>query len=120
MDDKTTAALREVFERWAWENGYALKLDVAETAEGLRHTQAAWAGFLACYQHLGPQLKDAERYRYLQGSVCATRVTPARCEFFLQLPAPIKDPMRGSVAQHFDEAIDAALDLQKEKQHAQG
>ncbi|MFS2103629.1 hypothetical protein [Ralstonia sp. Ralssp135] len=111
MDEKT---IREVFEAEHRHLDVSMHKDSWGRPEYVHsHVEATWRGFLACYQHLAPMVEDAERYRYLQGSVCATRVAPARCEFFLQLPLPVKDPMRGSVAQHFDEAIDAAREQEK-------
>jgi len=53
--------------------------------------------------------RDAARYRYLQGFVFADRGRRGPAYFGLPLPRPVSDPMRGSVAEHFDAAIDAAL-----------
>jgi hypothetical protein len=53
--------------------------------------------------------RDAERYRYLQGFVFADRGRRGPPYFGLPLPRPVSDPMRGSVAEHFDAAIDTAI-----------
>ena len=51
MDEKQTAA----FEQWWLEiEGYALRAERFNTPE-----EGAKAAWLACYQHLAPQLKDA-------------------------------------------------------------
>lgn len=63
MDEKTTAALREVFEAWARERGSVIRRHVGIYSDF--NTQARWEGFLACYQHLAPIVEDADRYRWL-------------------------------------------------------
>ncbi|WP_024541961.1 DUF551 domain-containing protein [Ralstonia sp. 3PA37C10] len=53
MDEKQTAALREVFEALVSEWGWDLRREANDTNEYLlASTAAAWGGFLACYQHL--------------------------------------------------------------------
>lgn len=46
MDEKQIAALREVFEKAIRDDGYS------EADDGPMALEHAWAGFLACYQHL--------------------------------------------------------------------
>lgn len=56
----------------------------------------------------GRYQRDAERYRWLTKQIFATKERHGP-QFCLPLPAPVTDPMRGSVEQHFDAAIDAHL-----------
>lgn len=53
--------------------------------------------------------KDAERYRWLRAQVRGARDERGRQEFDMPDPHPLGDIMRGSVAQHFDAAVDAAM-----------
>ncbi|VVD74979.1 hypothetical protein [Pandoraea fibrosis] len=53
--------------------------------------------------------KNAERYRWLRARVFADRGLDGLAYFALPLPEPVRNPMSGLVAQHFDEAIDAAI-----------
>jgi hypothetical protein len=65
MDEKQTAALREVFEKKFVERSNALVLNEDGRYRN-SYTQIYWEGFLACYQHLAPMVEDAERYRFLE------------------------------------------------------
>jgi hypothetical protein len=58
--------------------------------------------------------RSAERYRWLQARVFADRGRRGMAYFGLPLPRPVNNPMFGSVAQHFDEAIDAAIDAARQ------
>ncbi|WP_104658039.1 hypothetical protein [Ralstonia insidiosa] len=109
MDEKQTAALREAFEKRAKFLGFVRLTREGDgyKANSLDHL---WREWLACYQHLEPQLKDAERYRYLRD---ISRL-PDECD---------GEIVAGTVGgedllfnEHLDKAIDAALALQKEKQ----
>ena len=51
--------------------------------------------------------KDAQRYRMLRSRVSGKYCADGRMRFELPLPKPLKNVMQGSVAQHFDDAIDA-------------
>lgn len=57
---------------------------------------------------------DAERYRWLQARVFADQGRRGRAYFGLPLPLPLGDPFKGSVAQHFDETIDASISNKQE------
>lgn len=100
MDEKTTEALREVFEQWRQECGYNTE----------SFSSVLWQAWLACYQHLEPQLKDGERYRFLRDEGhddCGD--------------GPWSDGYRAIAstwlsAAEIDAEVDAALDQQKEKQ----
>jgi|GEM_PF-3149976 len=63
MDEKQTAALREVFERWeVSENGWD-KDDLRRHPDGIYHSARIhedWSSWLACYQHLAPQWQPIE------------------------------------------------------------
>ncbi|CAJ0710584.1 hypothetical protein ACPCHQ_11870 [Ralstonia thomasii] len=69
----------------------------------------AW---LACYQHLEPQMKDAERWRYVRNSINPSHVIH-------RWDDSIKDWKNIGGSYVAQETIDAALDLQKEKQDAE-
>ncbi|USY26673.1 hypothetical protein NIZ92_06455 [Alcaligenes sp. 1735tsa3] len=53
---------------------------------------------------------DAERYRLIRAKVYASNATGRKSWSFHydNLPTPLSNPMKGSVAGHFDDAIDAA------------
>ena len=61
--------------------------------------------------------KDAERYKYIRLKVSASNVNhlgrPMRQFHFDRLPDPLNNPLKGSVAGHLDDAIDAAMEQQK-------
>ncbi|MGD1323551.1 hypothetical protein ACNHE5_01085 [Pandoraea pnomenusa] len=52
---------------------------------------------------------EAGLYRWLRAKVYADRDRNGLAYFGLPLPEPVSNPMFGSVAQHFDEAIRAAI-----------
>ena len=52
---------------------------------------------------------DAGRYRWLRAGTRGQQDARRRQEFELPDPHPLGDIMRGSVAQHLDAAIDAAM-----------
>ena len=91
MDEKTIAALREVFEveyvrhmnsqeiagTWgqrdytfeeiaAMREGNFYNVGVAGVGQYHGYLNGCWWGFLACYQHLAPMVVDAERYRAIR------------------------------------------------------
>ncbi|WP_104658046.1 hypothetical protein [Ralstonia insidiosa] len=109
MDEKQTAALRDAFE--AAHIGMDLDKHPEHGYYRSKLTQAYWEGWLACCQHLAPQLKDAERYRFLRED--------DNDEKMLQFSEHARDG-RDDVwllrEEKLDSAIDAALALQKEKQ----
>ena len=55
--------------------------------------------------------QDAERYRFIRAKVYASNAYGrASWKFhYDDLPLPLDNPTRGSVKQHFDDAIDAAM-----------
>lgn len=60
--------------------------------------------------------KDAERYRWLRSRTQGLRGSyPKDLCFLLPQVLPVGNIMQGSVAQHLDEAIDAAIAAAKEK-----
>lgn len=91
MDEKQ---IREAFEA---KYGHRPK-DLPWSAEMWDTRLSAW---LACYQHLEPQLKDAARYQWLRSIDNEQEAFSAIHEY---------------ADKYLDEAIDAALALQKEKQ----
>ncbi|NYS09363.1 hypothetical protein PBR31_00048 [Xanthomonas phage PBR31] len=76
-------------------------------------THEAWQGFLACYQHLAEQQKDTERLNFVIDSIFTHQLRRTKKSWSMP---------RISNQDWFDtyptarEAIDAALDQQKEKQ----
>lgn len=52
---------------------------------------------------------DAERYRWLRAKTTGYEESRGRQSFDLPDPHPLGNIMRGSVAQHLDAAIDAAI-----------
>jgi hypothetical protein len=58
---------------------------------------------------------DAKRYRWLQGRVFADQGRRGRAYFVLSLPLPLGNPFKGSVAQHFDESVDDAIERKQER-----
>ena len=60
--------------------------------------------------------RDAERYKYIRLKVSASNVNqlgrPMRQFHFDRLPDPLNNPLKGSVAGHLDDAIDAAMEQQ--------
>lgn len=99
MDEKQ---IREAFEQVAKQKNWNLaKGNCGWYVSAVTHE--AWQGFLACYQHLGPQLKEAERYRFLRDDMeLSVR------DVFSSWSPHLNDGL--------DVAIDAALEQQKEKQ----
>ena len=81
---------------WGWvaEAAYAAMLDAAPTPP------VAQAG----------DARDAARYRYLRMKVCGTG---SKGFDFVNLPPMPANWARGSIAQHFDEALDAAISAAK-------
>ena len=63
----------------------------------------------------GSDARDAARYRWLQARVFANRGSDGLAHFGFHSPKPVSNPMFGSVAQHFDEAIDAAMSREQPK-----
>lgn len=62
--------------------------------------------------------EDAERWRHIVRKVCAIGTSGSGYEFqVINLPRPLGNPMQGSVAQHFEDAIDADR-AAKEADHA--
>jgi hypothetical protein len=57
---------------------------------------------------------DARRYRWLRNRTRGVRDSRGRMEFDMPDPHPLGNIMQGSVAQHLDAAIDAALDQMKD------
>lgn len=53
--------------------------------------------------------QEAARYRWLKARVFAYRGRGGPASFGLHWPKPVNNPMFGSVAQHLDEAITAAM-----------
>lgn len=53
--------------------------------------------------------KDAERYRWLRANTRGQSDRRGRQEFEMPDPHPVANIMQGSVAQHLDKAIDAAM-----------
>ena len=55
--------------------------------------------------------QDAMRYRWMRRTVCGVREPNGEARFSIAAPKPLRfaNIMRGSVAQHFDEAVDAEL-----------
>lgn len=55
--------------------------------------------------------QDAARYRFIRSKVSASDATGCGTWVFHydRLPHPLSNPLRGSVAEHFDAAIDAAM-----------
>ncbi|CAJ0900485.1 hypothetical protein R6138_04462 [Ralstonia thomasii] len=123
MDEKTIAALREVFEAkfpiprdciWTGK-GYAATAYGAWNAH--KHIDR-WEGFLACYQHLAPMWR-------LAGSSDQPKAGVKVIAWHEDYGATVIDAE--FLAPHFSEythwmplpAAPAALDLQKEKQDAE-
>lgn len=52
---------------------------------------------------------DAARYQWIKSQTSASRDKRGRCEFEMPDPHPFGRIMQGSIAQHLDAAIDAAL-----------
>lgn len=105
MDEKTTAALREVFEAWARERGSVIRRHVGIYSDF--NTQARWEGFLACYQHLVPD-------GYV---VVPKEPTPEMLAIDFEMFTVGNGMAYGPNKRNLYRAmIDAALDLQKEKQ----
>ena len=124
MDEKQTAALREVFEAayvrhmnspeiastWgqrdytfeeiaAMREGDFYNVGVAGVGQYHGYLNGCWWGFLACYQHLAPQLKDAARYQWLRDIDNEQEAFSAIHEF---------------ADKFLDQAIDAAIDRKKD------
>lgn len=59
--------------------------------------------------------KDAERYRFIRAKVYASNAYGrASWKFhYDNLPLPLDNPTRGSVKQHFEDAIDLAICLEE-------
>ena len=64
MDEKQTAALREVFEQ-KFAHMPLRRGELKPDSYWTPTTACAWEGFLACYQHLAPMVEDSDRYRWL-------------------------------------------------------
>ncbi len=73
-------------------------------------------GWLSCYQHLEPQLKDAERYQWLRSDDIEVMPGQREINVYMERLPHTEEPTVLLVESALDEAIDAALDLQKEKQ----
>ena len=69
-----------------------------------------WLDVEPFFAALEADSKDAERYRWLRRFTGAGRTTRGLQQFVLSPPQPgERDLFRGSVAQHLDSAIDAAI-----------
>lgn len=60
-------------------------------------------------RELGEARKDAERYRHIRQHVHGEHYGLTSQCFVFDWPTPLSNVMRGSVAQHLDAAIDAAM-----------
>lgn len=58
---------------------------------------------------LAEREKDAERYRWLQLRMRGEKFASGRQYFDVDFPDPLTNIMQGSVAEHFNDAIDAAI-----------
>lgn len=60
--------------------------------------------------------KDAGRYKFIRSKVSASNMDPLgrpmRQFHYDRLPDPIGNPLKGSVAGHLDDAIDASMEKQ--------
>ncbi|CAJ0705999.1 hypothetical protein [Ralstonia holmesii] len=107
MDEKQTAALREVYEAACQFPTLTTFVRKANGEYFNKLREIHWKGFLACYQHLAEQLKDGERYRAIRQ--CGKDWSNLRVFDY-------RGAIDAQALDHEADALVAALDQQKEKQ----
>lgn len=94
-----TDSLLKLFRDADWQEDCTLIMGLVNIRGGIREALAA----------LDEREKDAERYRCLQLRMRGERFASGRQYFDVDFPDPLTNIMQGSVAEHFNDAIDATI-----------